>query len=477
MRDEGMMRLRRGAQPLQRAKMRALFFLLLLFPGLALAQTGRFGSAGVPNIGPPEDALIPSLAAKQDRLEEQGWIVRGQATFILQGNAGFRSPYRGAGSLTPAPQARNTLSTDLILGRRLWHGAEIIFNPSVTRGFGLSNSTGVAAFPNAEAFRLGSTDPTLSVPRIFFRQTIGLSGDTVRSDNDPLRFTEALPRERITFTLGKISVWDIFDDNRYAHDPRTQFMSWALVGAGGFDYAADARGYTEGAALEWENGTWAVRGGAFRVARQVNGLFLDPSITRGFQLLASVERFWRIGEREGALRAIYGYSRARQSRWSELFQNGFQTFDINPYGYRAKQNLALSFDQQITQDFGIFARASWNDGRTQNWMFTEMDRALSFGGALTGNRWGRPTDTLGLGTNIGWISGGRRRYLEAGGIGFITGDGKLDYRPEWLTEAYYDARVAPGVNMALGYSLIVNPAYNADRGPVSIFSLRLRTAF
>ena len=457
--------------------MRALILLLLMLPGLAQAQTGRYGSAGTPNIGDPEEALIPSLAAKQDRLEELGWMIRGQATFILQGNAGFRSPYRDSGSLTPAAQARNTLSTDLILGRRLWHGAEVIFNPSVTRGFGLSNSTGVAAFPNAEAFRLGSSEPTFSVPRIFLRQTIALSADTVAPDNDPLRFTEALPRERITITLGKFSVWDIFDDNRYAHDPRTQFMSWALVGGGGFDYAADARGYTEGLAVEWENGSWAVRGGAFRVARQVNGLFLDPSITRGFQLLASVERFWRIGEREGALRAIYGYSRARQSRWSELFQNGFQTFDINPYGYRAKQNVNLSFDQQITEDFGIFARASWNDGRTQNWMFTEMDRALSFGGALSGHRWQRPNDTVGLGTNIGWISGGRQRYLEAGGIGFITGDGRLNYSPEWITELYYDARIAPGVNMALGYSLVVNPAYNADRGPVSIFSLRMRTAF
>ncbi|UPY34992.1 carbohydrate porin [Sediminicoccus sp. KRV36] len=458
--------------------MRALILMLiLLLPGFATAQTGRFGSAGTPNIGPPDDALIPSLAAKQDRLEELGWMIRGQATFILQGNAGFRSPYRAEGSFTPAAQARNTLSTDLILGRRLWQGAEVIFNPTLTRGFGLSNSTGIAAFPNGEAFRLGSTDPTVSVPRLFIRQTIALSEDTVPPDNDPLRFTTPLPRERITITLGKFAVWDIFDDNRYAHDPRTQFMSWALVGGGAFDYAADARGYTEGLAVEWENGTWAVRGGAFRVARQVNGLFLDPSITRGFQLLASVERFWRIGEREGALRLIYGYSRARQSRWNELFSNGFQTFDINPYGYRAKNNANLSFDQEITQDFGVFARASWNDGQTQNWMFTEMDRALSAGAALTGQRWGRPSDTIGLGTNIGWISGGRRRYLEDGGIGFITGDGRLNYRPEWLTETYYDARIAPGVNAALGYTLVVNPAYNADRGPVSIFSLRMRVAF
>ncbi|MCP2682240.1 carbohydrate porin [Siccirubricoccus sp. KC 17139] len=139
-----------------------------------------------------------------------------------------------------------------MLGRRLWQGAEVILDASVTRGFGLSNSTGVAAFPNNEAFRLGSTEPYFYVPRAFVRQTIGLSEDTVETDDDPLRFTGPLPRERLTITAGKFSVWDIFDDNRYAHDARTQFLNWALVGAGGFDFAADARGWTYGTALEWE---------------------------------------------------------------------------------------------------------------------------------------------------------------------------------------------------------------------------------
>ncbi|MBY0335207.1 MAG: carbohydrate porin [Acetobacteraceae bacterium] len=453
----------------------ALLTLLAVVP--ASAQTGRFQSPGVPNIGPPEDALLPRLAEWQDRLEDQGWIIRGQATFILQGHPSFRSPYRGEASLSPTANARNTLSTDLIIGRRLWHGAEIVINPSVTRGFGLSNSVGAAAFPNNEAFRLGTTEPNLFVPRLFFRQTIGLSGDTVPPDNDPLRFSAPLPRERLTFTIGKMSVWDIFDDNRYAHDARTQFLNWALVGGGAFDYAADARGFTNGVALEWENGNWAVRGGLFQVARRANGLFLDPSITRAWQGLLSIERFWEIRERPGAVRLIYGHSRARQSTWRQLFQNGFDTFEQNPNRYNGKHNLTLSFDQEVTRDFGVFARLSWNDGRTQNWMFTEMDRAVSLGAALTGLRWDRPNDTVGLGTNVGWISGGRRRYLEAGGIGFIVGDGRLNYRPEWVTEMYYDARLAPGINGALNYQLLVNPAYNADRGPVHLFALRLRTAF
>ena len=449
--------------------------LLGLLPAAAFGQ--GFGSVAVPNVGPPSDALFPDIAALQDRLEQEGWLLRGQATFVLQGHPRFRSPYRGAGSLGPAASARNTLSTDFLVGRRLWQGAEAIVDASVTRGFGLSNSTGVAGFPNNEAFRLGSTEPAFFVPRFFLRQTIGLSGDSIETDSDPMRFTGALPRERLTFTVGKISVWDIFDDNLYAHDARTQFLNWALVGAGGFDYAADARGWTYGAAAEWDNGVWGVRTGAFQVARQANGLFMDPGVTRAWQVLAQVDRFYAVNGRAGAARLIYGASRARQSQWGELFRNGFDTFEKNPSGYRLKHNLAFNMEQALTDDLGAFLRLSWNDGRTQNWMYTEMDRAVSAGLSLQGLRWGRPADTVGLAGNVGWISEGRRRYLEAGGIGFITGDGRLSYGPEWITEAYYDARLAPGVNVALNYQLVVNPAYNNDRGPVNIFAVRVRTAF
>lgn len=474
----------RCAQPRARRPVAALAFVWLAVLALVLVlplgrqpQAQSFGSTGVANVGPPADALFPELAAIQDRLEEQGWLLRGQATFVLQGHPRFRSPYRGDASLSPAANARNTLSTDLLLGRRLWEGAEFIVDASVTRGFGVSNSVGVAGFPNNEAFRLGSTEPNFFVPRAFFRQTIGLSADTVANDGDALRFGGALPRERLTITAGKISVWDIFDDNRYAHDARTQFLNWALVGAGGFDFAADARGWTNGLAVEWENGTWGLRAGAFQVARRANGLFLDPGVTRAWQALVQLDRFFEVGGRPGAAQLIYGATRARMSTWGELFANGFETFEKNPTGYRVKQMLALNLEQELTDDLGAFARLSWNDGRTQNWMFTEMDRAISAGLSLRGARWGRDADTVGLATNVGFISRGRRNYLEAGGIGFIVGDGRLDYRPEWVTEAYYDARVGPGVNLGLDYQLAVNPAYNTDRGPVSLFALRLRTAF
>ena len=452
-----------------------LQMLLLLLPISAHAQ--GLGSPGAPNIGPPEAALFPFLATAQDRLEEQGWLLRGQATFILQGHPRFRSPYRGEASLSPAANARNTFSMDLVIGRRLWEGAEFIINPQVTRGFGLSNSVGAAAYPNNEAFRLGSTSPNIFVPRVFFRQTIGLSADTVPNEQDPLRFNSPLPRQRITITAGKMSVWDIFDDNRYAHDPRTQFLNWALVGGGAYDYAADARGWTPGVAVEWENGTWAIRAGAFQVPRRVNGLFMDPGVTRAWSAMLQLDHFHQIGGRPGAVRLIGGVNRARLNSWADLDRNGFETFEQNPGGYRRKLNAVLNMEQEVADGIGIFGRLSWNDGRTQNWSFTEMDRAISGGVSIGGTRWGRPADTIGLGGNVGWISEGRRRYLEAGGIGFIVGDGRLNYRPELAGEAYYNARVAAGIDVAVNYQSITNPAYNRDRGPIHLFALRLRAAF
>ncbi|MCK8786777.1 carbohydrate porin [Roseomonas sp. NAR14] len=446
----------------------------------ARAQSTARGAAALPSadLG---DAIFPDLEARRAALEAQGWLLGGQATAILQGNAGFASPYRAAGSLHPAPLARNTFSADITIGRRLWQGAEVVVDAQTSQGFGISNSTGVAAFPNGEAFRLGTNYLAGYFPRAFFRQTIALSDvriPTEELDNDPLRFREPLPRDRLTITAGKLSLYDIFDDNSYAHDPRTQFMNWALVGGAGVDFAADARGYTNGVAVELENGTWALRTGAFQVARRINGLSLDPQPFRGYQALAELTRYFHVNDRPGAVRLLYGYSRTRSQNWDELLAGDITDTAINPTGgYRPKHMLLLNAEQRLTRDLGAFVRLSWNDGRAQNWMFTEMDNAVSAGLSLNGRPWERPGDTVGTAFNSGGISRSHRRFLEAGGIGFITGDGRLTYGREFIWETYYDARLAPGINAAADYQLVVNPAYNRDRGPVSVFALRVRAAF
>jgi len=434
---------------------------LLAAPGHAEPGSGGHSAASTATEMP---AIFPGLAATQAELQDQGWLLHGQATFVLQGHPAFRSPYRDEKSLRPAAQARNTQSMDLILGRRLWAGAEFVVDAGLTRGFGLSNANGVAAFPSNEAFRLGSQNFHFSTPRVFLRQTIALSEATIPSDADPLRFDRPLPRERITITAGKISVWDIFDDNRYAHDARTQFLNWSQVGALAFDYTSDARGFVPGVAVEYDTGSWGLRAGAFQYPRRANSLFLDPSVTRAFQGLAEIDRFYTLGGRPGAVRLIGGFSSGRFSTWREITENGPESYGQNPLGYRKKFNWAFNWEQELTDDLGAFARASWNDARSQSFIYSQADRAISGGLSLRGQRWNRPVDTVGAAVHVGWLGQGQRDYLKAGGIGFIIGDGALRYQAEVVPEVYYDVRLAPGTNAALDYQVVVNPAYNAARG-------------
>lgn len=462
--------------------------MLALLAGLAaapaLAQHGGGRGTGLP-LGAEGEALFPALDHLQHQGEAEGWLLHGQATFVEQGHPGFRSPYRGANSMQARPMQRNTFSADLILGRRLWEGAEVVLNPQVIRGFGLSGTRGAAAFPNGEAFRVGSETPAGFIPRAFFRQTIGLSADQVAQDTDPLRFAGTVARERVTITAGKFAVFDIFDDNRYAHDPRSQFLNWAFVSAGAFDWVNDAKGYTNGLALEWDNGEWGLRTAAFQVARRINSLSLDPQPGRGHQLLWQLDHFHEIGGRPGAVRLIAGYSRTRSSRWNDLVANDVEATLVQPQGrYAAKRMAVLNLEQELAEGVGVFARLSWNDGRTQQWMYSEMDRAASAGLVLDGALWGRGAetlhsagDTVGLAVNVAGLSAPHRRFTEAGGVGFLIGEGRLRYRPEVALESYYDRHISHGLHAALNFQLIANPAYNADRGPIALLGLRLRSAF
>ncbi|RAI58664.1 carbohydrate porin [Roseicella frigidaeris] len=441
----------------------------------AAAQRGVAGPIYERNI----DALIEGAEQGLARLEELGWLLRGQMTTTVQAHPGFRSPYRGPNSLSPKPDSTAMQTIDIVLGRRLWRGAEVIAVPSPTRGFGFSDNRGLGALTNTESFHGGTSNWDWNVTRLFLRQTIDLSYDATGSDDDPMRFTGPLALERITITAGKLAVWDFFDNNRYAHEPRTQFLNYALVGAGALDYASDPAGYTHGAVLEWENGIWATRLGAFQIARNQGGPQLDERIGRGWQVLGELDRAWWIGQHPGALRLLLGASRTRSARYDDLTQALLGGGD--PTGvaraYRTKAMVALNFEQQLNDVVGAFARLGWNDGHAQSFMFTEMDWSASAGLSIGGWRWGRYADTVGLAFNLGGLHGPQRRFLAAGGTGFILGDGRLAYAPEVALETYYDVGIAPGLTAAVDLQCIINPGYNSDRGPVPVATLRLRAAF
>lgn len=467
-----------GTQHQRRLVVSALAALVpCLCAGPAAAQRGVAGPIYERNI----NDYIPGAEGWLRRLEDQGWLLRGQTTVTGQARPAFRSRPDGDGVLTSRGGATSTQSVDLVLGRRLWDGAELIAVPSLARGFGLSDSRGIGAGLNGEAFHGGSAQVTQGVSRLFLRHTFDLSYDAYGQDDDPMRFAAPLALRRISVTVGKFAAWDLFDNNRYAHDARTQFLSWGLVGAAAVDFAGDAAGFTNGAALEWENGAWAVRAGLFQVAREAGGDRLDSRIGRAWQGLAQVDRAWWWGRYRGVARVLGGASRTRSARWSDLAA-GLREGDPDPdrgRAFRTKAMAALNVEQALNDSLGIFMRVGWNDGRSQNWMFTDMDWSVSAGAAVNGWSWERWSDTVGVGVHVGGLSGPHRRYREAGGSGFVVGRSAeaLRYAPEAVVEAYYDVEFAAGLNGALSLQAVFNPGYDAARGPVAVAAVRLRAAF
>ena len=239
--------------------------------GLVLAEASAGTTAGTTADAAPE-----------------AFAVHGQFTYVEQETDAFAAPYRGPNSLSPGI-GRETFDATLYLGARLWPGAEGWLNPELDQGFGLDNTLGMAGFPSGEAYKVGRKRPYLRLPRAFLRDTLDLGEATERVAAAPNQLAGSRGADRLVVTIGKFAVGDVFDTSAYAHDPRGDFLNWSAIDAGSFDYAADAWGFTAGAAIEWYAGPWAVRGGLFDLSTVPNNEHLDPG-GHEFQMILEAER-------------------------------------------------------------------------------------------------------------------------------------------------------------------------------------------
>jgi high affinity Mn2+ porin len=412
-------------------------------------------------------------------LETDWFSLRGQTTYAHQYAAPFRAPYSGRNSLI-ANQGRQTWDVTLYAGIRPWEGGEVWINPEIDQGFGLSSTLGVAGFTSGEAYKVGASVPYARIPRAFFRQTFNLGGESKKIDGDINQFASAQADHRVVVTIGKFSVADVFDTNKYAHDPRKDFMNWSVLDTGTFDYAADAWGYTYGAAIEWYRGAWTVRGGLFDLSKVPNSSELDPRFEQ-FQWVGEIEHRHDIWGRSGKI-AVTGFlSRGRMGRFDQAVQlanaNGTSADTIPVRRYRSRAGVSVNLEQEITKDLGVFARAGIADGSVESYEFTDIDKTVAAGLSLTGSSWNRPTDTFGLAGVLNSISNDRKAYLDAGGYGILVGDGRLPNPGyEKIIETYYSFPLLSW-RATLNYQFIANPAYNRDRGPVSVLGGRLRAQF
>ena len=412
-------------------------------------------------------------------LELDRFSLQGQTTFLQQYAFRFRAPYRGPNSLDPN-QGRQTWDVTFYAGMRLWDGAELWVNPEIDQGFGLSSTLGVAGFPSGEAYKIGSTYPYARIPRAFLRQTIDLGGAQEKVKADINQFSGSQATDRFVITVGKFSVSDIFDTLGYSHDPRGDFMNWALVDAGTFDYAADAWGYTYGAAVEWYRGPWTLRGGLFDLSVVPNSTDLDPQF-RQFQWVGEIEyrQEWR--GQPGKILLTGFLSRGRMGRFDDALRLAQITggpADISVVRrYTSRGGINISAEQQLMPGIGIFGRAGIANGQVETYEFSDIDRTVAGGFSFSGKLWGRPDDTLGIAGIVNNISGDRRAFLNAGGLGILVGDGQLPHPgAEKILETYYSLPFF-SARLSFDYQFIANPAYNRDRGPVSVLGLRLRSGF
>jgi high affinity Mn2+ porin len=415
------------------------------------------------------------------------FAVHGQATFVDQGYPKFRSPYEGTNSLSGGGQARETFDLTLSTGVKLWRGAEFWANPEIDQGFGFDNTHGAAGFPSAESYKEGSATPYARIQRAFLRQTIDLGGNIEKVDDDFMQFAGTRTTDRLVFTVGRFGIIDIFDTNRYANNPKADFLNWSVVNAGSFDYAGDGWGYTYGAAAEWYTGRWTLRAGVFDLSVtpaggvSPSGYALDPTFQQ-FQFVGEIEERHELWGEPGKIK-ITGYlERGSMGAYSDavaLAAMTGQPADINAVRtYTSRPGISLNVEQQVNDNLGVFLRAGWADGHVEPWDFTDIDRTVQAGVSINGKLWGRPDDTIGIAAVVNGISNAHVAFLNAGGLGILIGDGQLpDYGTERILEAYYSYALTASTRLTLDYQYLVNPGYNADRGPANIFAARVHWQF
>jgi high affinity Mn2+ porin len=356
----------------------------------------------------------------------------------------------------------------------LWPGAEAYFNPEAYQGFGLSDTHGIAAFPNSETYKVGKKIGDVFIAHLFLRQTFCFGGEQEQLAGDLLQLSERVDVSRLTITVGRLSVGDQFDNNAYAHSGRTQFLNWVLNDNGAFDYAADSVGVIEGATLELNQKQWAWRYGFFDVPRVSNGFAKDSHFLKAWQQVIEFEQRYTVFERPGKIRYLGWLERAHMGSYRETLSDPSLMEDITrTRRYRYQYGFALNVEQQISDNVGAFLRASWRDGQSEVWQYTDIDQSVSGGFQVKGDCWKRKSDTIGIAGIIDGISAAHRDFLAAGGLGPLIGDGKLPhYSLEKVIETYYDVELTRYVHFALDYQFVANPGYNSDRGPVNIFSAR-----
>ncbi|MBU3620862.1 carbohydrate porin [Polynucleobacter sp. CS-Odin-A6] len=438
---------------------------------------------------------VATFAAPIEDIPTEGTLfglpvnIHGQTTYINQRYNNFTSSYSGQNSLNAQKSMSYTWSGTLFFGARIAPNTDVYFNPEVVSGVPFSGLTGLAGFTNGEATKAGGAQAKFYSARAFARHTINQEGDKVVLENEANQITQTVSSNRVVLTGGQFSTLDIFDDSRYAKDPRVQFMNWGNMTYLAYDYAADARGYSWGLAGEWYLDNWVMRASRMLAPKSPNGRDLNWQIFNNYGDQIEVERQHHIADLPGKVSVLAYRNKMILARFEDatnyVIQNnaqGTQAINNVRTSNQFKTGIGIHGEQALTKDLGVYARAFTSDGHTETMSFTEADNSLSIGMGMNGTSWQRPHDSIGVSMMQNGLSSYRRSYLQAGGVSYFIGDyasrnQTISYTPERIGEVYYNATVVKNVLAGLNFQHIINPAYNSARGPVNILSFRIHAEF
>ncbi|HET7104259.1 MAG TPA: carbohydrate porin [Terracidiphilus sp.] len=414
--------------------------------------------------------------------------VSGQANVIYQGRLPFHSPYQGPNSFRNSAEYKTslvgTLYTAVALAHSVRYATDLILDIEASGGRGLSQALGLAGFTNVDVVRNPTLGPKPYLARFQIHQVFGLTRETVPQDPGPFLLAPEAPARRIEVRVGKLTLPDFFDLNEVGSDSHLQFMNWTSVNNGAWDYAADTRGYTVGGLVEYDEKAWSFRYGLFAMPTVANGASLDWAFSRAHSQNAEFElRKSLVPGRSGTTRALFFANAAHMGDYREAVRAYLSGTDSTPnillhehFG-ALKYGFGYNFEQSASENMRAFARFGWNEGKHESYAYTEVDQTIEAGGDYAGARWHRPADKAGLAVVSNAIKRDHQNYLKYGGLGFLLGDGRLNYGRETIVESYYTWHAWRGVFYAVDVQHITNPGYNRDRGPAWVGSVRTHVDF
>jgi high affinity Mn2+ porin len=414
--------------------------------------------------------------------EQERWNLFYQATSIGDYHGTFPSPYEGPFSLQDTPERDVSLTTTLFFGLRLERNTQLYFDPEIAGGRGFSGVNGLANSPNGELPRVATATPKPYLARLYISHDFGFGDEKETVDTDANQLGGERPMNRYTVTVGRFSVTDFFDNNRYTHDPRSQFMGWAVMYNGAWDYPADTRGYTWGWVHELHTRHWSFRYASAAMPKVANGPRFDRRLFRDRGDAWEEEYRYQLRKHPGTVRLLEYQNHADAGDYAEAIRLAKQDGGVPDVTETRrvgtlKYGTGLNVEQELTKDIGVFGRLGWSDGKTESFAFTAMDRLATGGVSVNGKSWHRPNDNVATEVTAGGLSAVHAEYLALGGHDFLIGDGALRYGPETIWESYYNARLFKGFFASFDLQHVNNPAYNRDRGPVWIESVRLHVEF